>query len=144
MNNVTRKQAFRNNRSYIPLFVSGRPKPVAWLDGRVLRKQIQPNHLLNRPRAIAFDAALLAEAEAQGATTLRVECGRDRFEASLVTFRAHAFAVNRGFGAQLALELGWWSVNGSEAVLSVRERVHAMRSHAPSLFDQFDDEGGAA
>lgn len=67
--------------------------------------------MLRQPcRAIAFETAALAEAERAGAWRIEV---RDTDTGQLYTvtfaeFRQHAFELNRGWGAQLALRLEEW------------------------------------
>lgn len=136
----------RNRTKYTPLYIPDSPRPVAFLDGCVLRKTIQPQHMLRRPPAIAFDWQLLRQAQKWGATKIRVECGSDWYEAPMSLFNEHRFDVNRGFGDQVALELGWWKKNGAEAVRVQRATQQTSRERLMSLFDfdTFDDEGGAA
>lgn len=64
-------------------------------------------HFLRRPRAISFDVDDLAAAEARGARYVAVddiETGTT-WETSLATIRQRGLPVNRGHGAQVALEL---------------------------------------
>jgi hypothetical protein len=69
-------------------------------------------HFLRHPPAIAFDASVLDWAEGQGARLCRIE---DRetgavYLASLLMIRQRGFLLERGFGRQIALPLGSWSI----------------------------------
>lgn len=108
----------RRVSSSIPLFVAGRPKPVAFVDPRTktLYKTVSEKHLLTRPRAIAFDVSVLHDAVEAGAVVIRVthaETGRV-LTTTIDTFRTVGFKVNRGFGLQWALALDAWSVDGAQ------------------------------
>ncbi|MGH2536797.1 MAG: hypothetical protein ACRDHL_05335 [Candidatus Promineifilaceae bacterium] len=79
----------------------------------VLSKRARPEHMLRRPPAWAWDADILAQAEAAGCRWTEVcdvEGGRI-YRASLADFRQHGVPVNRGFGRQIALPLAWWRVH---------------------------------
>ena len=129
-----------------PLFVSGRPKPVAYFapQTHTLQKGIDfDTQLLRQPRAIAFDSDILAQAEALAASQIRVKDlqGGDVWTISFVDFRRYQFSVNRGFGAQLAVELGRWSRNGQPSELAERERKQANKAAQLSMFDAPVTEG---
>lgn len=139
MNSVTQSiQPSIPQSSSIPLFVSGRRNPVAFLNGRTLKKGIEPRHFLRRPAAICFDASVIDEAEAKGASEIHVRCEQTDYRTTMQRFRRYAFPLNRLAGKQLGMELCRWSVDGAEPVQDARERQQAARDSQLDLF------GGAA
>lgn len=130
-----------------PLFVSGRPRPVAYLDlrSKTLQKGIDfDTQLLRQPRAIAFDADILTQAEKLGASQIRVKdiTTNDIWTISFADFRRYQFSVNRGFGLQYAVELGRWQRNGQPSELAERERLQANKESQLVLFDAQPDYMG--
>ena len=88
---------------------------VGEVQNGIFKKSIEfSKHALRTPPGLAFDVSTLDDAEKSGAGSVEVtdrESGRI-YRASIATIRAHGFAVNRGFGAQIALALAWWSIDG--------------------------------
>lgn len=130
-----------------PLFVSGRPKPVAYYDPRTktLQKNIDfSKHLVLTPRAIAFDANVLAQAEKLGTQHIRVVdiTTNDIWTISFADFQRYQFSVNRGYGAQFAVELGRWNRNGQPSELAQREQLQANKASQLSMFDTPTDSTG--
>lgn len=124
-----------------PLFVSGRPKPVAYFapHTKTLQKGMDfDTQLLKQPRAIAFDADVLVQAETLGAQRIRVKdiTTGDVWTIAFADFRRYQFSVNRGFGQQYATELGRWQRNGQPAELAERERLQANKTAQLTLFDE--------
>lgn len=84
---------------------------VAHVCGDCLCKSVNgPAHFLRQPPAIAFDLAILNQADELGAVWVEV---RDRstgrlYRATLETFLRHGVRVDRGHGLQLALPFGYW------------------------------------
>lgn len=140
LHSVPQQQQHFNKQSSVPLLVPGRPRPVAFLNGRTLKKGIQPSHILNKPRAICFDATVIDQAEAAGAITIRVTCENTTYTTDMERFRRYAFPVCRNAGRQLGMELCRWSVDGAEPVQDARERQQAARDSQLGLFAM----GGAA
>jgi hypothetical protein len=105
----------------IPLYVPGRPKPVAGVcvrpDGQIeLHKWIRASvHLTTTPRAIAFDADLFRYACELGAQVVRVKDIETDYiyTTDVATFNRYAFTQDRAFGAQRFLKLEHWSINGA-------------------------------
>lgn len=122
-----------------PLFVAGRRHPVAILCGDVLSKKIRSEHLLRNPVAIAFDRGVLGEAERLGARFVRVEQDDSGtvYTCSLADFRRFGVAIDRGFGAQLALPLARWSIDGAMPTAEARAVTPVEQR---SLFDATGDE----
>jgi len=91
-------------------------KPVASLNGHTLTKRVRSSrHMLRRPPALAFDAAILEQARQDGASVveiLDVETGRI-YRAAIDAFELHGFRLNRGFGEQVGLALCYWRVEAA-------------------------------
>lgn len=92
-----------------PIYVSGRI--VGEVRGDTFHKSVRRNHQLTTPAAWALDVASLRDAERAGA--VRVEL-RDRergliWRATIATIRKLGQPIDRGFGAQLALVLPYWT-----------------------------------
>ena len=71
-------------------------------------------HMLKRPPAWAVDCRDLVEAERLGATRVEIFDLETQvtYASNIEYFRAHALRLDRGFGAQLALEIHRWSTIG--------------------------------
>ncbi len=72
-------------------------------------------HFLRTPPAIAFDVTTLDDAERAGARFVQVNDADtgNFYRAPMQLIRHKGFGVNRGCGAQIALALKEWSVNGA-------------------------------
>jgi hypothetical protein len=96
-----------------PIFCGSRV--IGQVTGDVFYKVISGSkHFLRQPPAIAFDISTLDDAENVGARLLEVkdrETGRV-YRASLALVRSVGFPVNRGFGNQVGVNLGYFSVDG--------------------------------
>lgn len=128
----------KQSRESVPLYVAGRAVPVAFVDPErgVLRKGIRAAHYLRKRPAIAFDEAVLVDAAAMGATRIVVTDRDDgtTFYTDMTTFRRRGYHVDRGFGDQWALELGWWEVDGRPGELAERARRQEAKDSQLSLF----------
>lgn len=131
---VTPQHSSFNPQSSTPLFVPGRRNPVAFLNGRTLKKGIEPRHFLNRPRAICFDRSIIDEAQRQGATEIRVICESTIYTSTMERFRRYCFPLNRLAGAQLGLELARWSIDGATPELDRREQAQALKDSQLGLW----------
>ncbi len=119
-----------------PIFVHGRSTPIGYVRGQTFHKNIVGSkHLLRSPKAIAFDRSTLADAERAGAVTAHVVDDESRtiYRASIADIWTHGFSVNRGYGAQVALSLDRWAVNG-RPVAAVFESNQAVKAAQPALF----------
>lgn len=70
-------------------------------------KTVKSSHFLRQPPALAFDIDSLAQAERLGASRVEVfnkETG-EYFKATIAHIREAGFALNRGYGEQIALPL---------------------------------------
>lgn len=97
---------------------------VGHVAGGVFSKRAQASkHMLRAPRGWALDADTLAELRALGVVTVTVTDTESdtTYSAPLAEFSAHGVALNRGFGPQVALPLGYWRVNGQPPALAPRE-----------------------
>lgn len=96
----------------VPVFrADGRP--VGEIVGDVLRKTARRAHMLQRPAAWGWDAAILDTAENAGARFTEIECNGLIWRASLADFRRHGVRVNRGYGSQIALPLSFWQTRAA-------------------------------
>jgi hypothetical protein len=130
----------------IPLYVPGRPKPVAGVsvraDGLIeLHKWIKASvHLATTPRGIAFDARLFAYACELGAQVIRVkdiETG-SVYTTDVATFERYSFVNDRAHGVQRFLKLQHWSIDGAPP----QYQPPGMRTSAPEDL-QLELFGGA-
>ncbi len=95
------------------VYFSTNGKPVATLEGRILRKRVRASiHQLRKPPAWAVDLAILEDARRDGAVVVEIEDveSRRRYTAPLEAFERHGLRFNRGFGEQIALPLAHWRV----------------------------------
>jgi len=94
----------------VPVSVGGRT--VGRVAGKVFYKSIRGSvHLLQKPRAIAFDLSTLRDAQAAGAVSVQVtdtESGAVYRAGIDLVFR-DGFRLNRGHGDQQALPLDRWN-----------------------------------
>ena len=104
-----------NKSPGVPIFLPGRDRPIGYVAGRDFCKTISGSkHMLRSPKAIAFDACTLDDAERAGATHVSVtDCEtRCNYRAAIADVRRYGFPVARGHGRQVALSLDRYSVNG--------------------------------
>lgn len=101
----------------------GQPRPRhGRLHGTVWYKVVRRSvHQLTSPPAWAVDWADLEAAEASGAQTLVLEEqeGRRTYSVALRLFHSHGRTIDRGFGAQAALALEHWYVDGTPAQMTM-------------------------
>ena len=78
--------------------------------GTLSKRVSGARHMLRKPPAWCFDVVVLEQAAAVGCWRLEVtDTDTDKiYTCTLAEFRAGAFELNRGFGAQLALPLERW------------------------------------
>jgi hypothetical protein len=97
---------------------------VGHVAGGVFSKRVRGSvHMLRAPRGWALDVPTLADLRALGVVTVTVTDTESdtTYSAPLAEFSAHGVALNRGFGPQVALPLGYWRVNGQPPALAPRE-----------------------
>lgn len=97
-----------------PLF-GANGKVCAWVtpDGALCKALDGSKHFLRQPAGIAFDRAILQQAQDLGAVRVWV---KDRetgatYRATLETFLQHGVRLNRGFGDQLCLPFSFWQAH---------------------------------
>jgi hypothetical protein len=88
---------------------------IGQVDGDTFQKNVRGSvHMLRKPRGWAVDTATLADLRGQGVLHIKVtdtESGTC-YTAPLTKFDRYGVEFNRGFGPQVALPLGYWSVDG--------------------------------
>lgn len=97
---------------------------IGHVAGGVFTKRVKGSvHMLRRPRGWALDADTLADLRALRVVTVTVTDveSNTTYTAPLAEFETHGVSLNRGFGPQRALPLGWWSVDGAPPALARRE-----------------------
>jgi len=80
------------------------------LPSGTFEKRLKSSHILRAPRSIAIQQEAVEELRRSGCHTVRavlVDEGRT-LEAGLDDFERHGFPISRGYGEQIALQLGWW------------------------------------
>jgi hypothetical protein len=105
MSNSTRDSRKKSEPIRVGKHIVGR------VHGDTFEKRVQASrHFLRTPPAIALDVQSLADAEKAGA--LRVEIldteSKTRYKATVAHILRAGFAVDRGFGRQIALPLDAW------------------------------------
>ncbi|RIK36217.1 MAG: hypothetical protein DCC55_27965 [Chloroflexi bacterium] len=123
-----------------PLYVTGRDKPVAFVNQRrrLLFKTVDGRkHFVKIPPGIAFDDDVLRQAGELGATDIEVTDGtsphRDTYRTGLSTFLRHAEVVNRGHGRQLVLRFTYWRKNGAPSEIERQAEQQAAKQAAASV-----------
>lgn len=73
-------------------------------------------HFLRTPPAIALDVSTLHDAEQAGATRVVItdKDTANKYSADITRIRAKGFAIDRGFGLQIALPLKDWHISKPE------------------------------
>ena len=85
-------------------------------DSRTFSKRLKPGHVLRRPPAIALQVSVVEELQRLGCE--RIEAlmpDGDVLSVPFALFTLKAQALDRGFGAQLALPLVFWKSRRREA-----------------------------
>ena len=88
---------------------------VGEVQNGIFKKSIEfSKHALRTPPGLAFDVSTLDDAEKSGADRVEIldrETGQV-YRAALSLVRSAGFSINRGFGAQIALPLSYFSIDG--------------------------------
>jgi hypothetical protein len=118
---------------HTPIYAPGRRHPIGHVVGGAFVKYIAfSKHTLRQPRAIAFDASTLDDAERAGASVAEIhdtETGAV-YTATIATIRRGGFPVRRGFGNQWALTLEHWSRNGAPSEAEHQAQTQAAKANA--------------
>lgn len=120
-----------------PIYVRGRSHPIGFVAGGVFYKQLRAHHFLTTPPAIAFDRSTLVDAERAGATSIHItnsDTGAT-YEATIADVWRHGFDVKRGYGAQIALALPKWTINGQAPAPTFNSNAE-IQAAQPSLFGE--------
>lgn len=127
-----------------PIYVDGKPVYSVSPSG-ALRKRVRTNHFLSKPPALAADVAVIRQAQDLGADRcefIHAETG-DVYSAPLAWLAEFGIYLNRRYGAQRALPLEFWSLNGGEPAKRPRAIVEAEPKPEPEAV-QLGLFGGAA
>jgi hypothetical protein len=106
------KQSVWLDTHSIPGVTSSRLVGVVDTEARTIRKKVKGSeHQLRRPPAWAWAVEAIERARQAGCLWLEVEDteANATWRASLACLDEHGFPLDRGFGAQVGLELGWWT-----------------------------------
>lgn len=121
-----------------PLYVPGQPKPVAFGDiaRRLLFKNFDSEkHMVQTPRAIAFDVAVMERATELG--LLNIRCTDTRtgnvYATTLDVFRQKGRPLRRGYGNQWMLTVEYWSINSQQPEAERKAEVQAAKAEAASM-----------
>jgi len=102
-------------RRQYPIYREDGMKVVGYVQGGIFKKTIKgEKHMLQKPKAIAFDVVSLEQAEAAGASWVWV-CDKKThitYKSPIQQIWKKGFRFNRGFGNQIALTLSGWIKNG--------------------------------
>ena len=107
-------------------------QPIRAANGRVIghvaggvfsKRAKASTHMLRRPRGWALDADTLADLRALRVVTVTVTDveSNTTYTAPLAEFETHGVSLNRGFGPQVCLPLGYWRIDGQPPALAPRE-----------------------
>lgn len=105
----TRKSGIGCTSNSTPVYIGS--KIVGAVQGDVFRKTIAGSkHLLRKPLAIAISTDALSQAERFGATRIEVfdREAKVMYCSTIAHLREGGFALDRGFGRQVALPLTGW------------------------------------
>jgi len=79
------------------------------LPSGTFEKRLKSSHILRAPRSIAVQQEAVEELRRSGCHTVRAELPDGvTLEAPLDSFFRRGIKLNRGYGLQVALPLGWW------------------------------------
>ena len=95
--------------------------------------------MLRKPRGWAVDDYVIADLHEQGVTHITVTDTEKEitYAAQLVTFEQYGVPINRGFGAQVVLPLGYWGVDGKSSRLGQTPQPDPDAPHQLPLFAEF-------
>lgn len=122
-----RKRRYNNHTSSgsaaQPVFaVSG--QFIGTIEGDVFTKRVKSSkHMLRQPPAWALDDAVLRDLAGRGVSRvvyIDTETGHE-YCTTVDTFTSKGRLFDRGYGAQVFLTLGYWSVDGASPALARRE-----------------------
>jgi hypothetical protein len=134
--NVNTQSAKSSHRQPIPIYAPGKDKAIGKVIGDAFVKHISfRKHTLRQPAAIAFDLSTLDDAEAAGAKNVEVhdtDTGH-LYTAPMQLIRTKGLRVNRGFGSQWALTLGYWRKDDAPSEMERQTEAQAAKAKAASM-----------
>lgn len=94
------------------VYAAGRIVGEVTEDGRFVKRVRGSVHMLREPKGWALDIESLGDAESLGAHTVEIFDTESNvsYTAPIDRIRSKGFRFNRGFGAQIALPLQFWTV----------------------------------
>lgn len=100
-------------------------------------------HALRTPPALALDKVVLDQAKLSGAdyVVIRDKVTTQTWTASIKTIDKAGFAVDRGFGAQIALTFPYWHCNSPDAGDRMMEHADNIRALTDLCHNQARDMG---
>ena len=84
--------------------------------GDTFYKRIKTKHFLQQPPGLGFDRSTLVDAQAAGANRaeiINIDNGKI-YRASFEIIIGKGISIDRGYGAQICLPLGYWDVDGGD------------------------------
>ncbi|MDH7603177.1 MAG: hypothetical protein QHI38_13645 [Armatimonadota bacterium] len=117
------KEEYHNsNGKSMPIRLNGQIVGALNLETRTFYRRIRPEHILQRPNALAFHVELLDKLSSLGCEWIVCEMpdGR-RIRTSLSRLLEKGFRFNRGFGEQVGLPLEQWTADEPSGQLSFWE-----------------------
>lgn len=120
---------------------------IGAIEGNTFTKRVKGSkHMLRKPPAWALDDAVLRDLAARGVVHVvyvDTETGRT-YRTTVVTLGSKGRVFNRGYGSQVFLPLGHWSIDGAPPALAKRE-LPPGAGHQLALFggESSDDGSGA-
>jgi len=102
------------------------------IKGRAWVKRVRKSaHMLRHPYGWAVDVADLDAAERCGAdyVELREQEERRVYRATFAALRARGVAIDRGCGAQIALPMGYWVIDGKEPAPAAHQQLALFGGH---------------
>ncbi len=114
---------------------------IGTVEGNTFTKRTQSRFMLNKPRGWALDVSVLGKLDSLGVVHV-VITAKDTgttYRAPLAEFskEKHGVPVNRGYGPQMCLPVGYWAIDGAPPTLAKRE----LDPNAPRQLPLFAEAG---
>lgn len=141
MHSLPHGRPFRaTQNSILSLFIADKSTPVAGFDPatQTLTKSIDfTRHIVQKPRAIAFDVRIVAQAVQLNAKKISVTDTNtnDVWTIEFADFQRLKRDFNRGYGSQLMVTLNYWQRNGQPSEATQHDGQAAVQSVQLALFD---------
>lgn len=84
----------------------------------LFKRCTRSKHFMRTPPAIAFDEEIFNEAVKEGVKFVQVYEREQKtyYSVTIEQFQKKAISINRGFGQQLALPLGYWVISKNKEI----------------------------